>query len=77
MGDVPPGVTTVTLTVPACAAGLVTTIWVAVSLTIVAAVDPNFTAVALARPVPVITTDVPPAIGPADVLRNSTAGTGT
>ena len=77
MGDVPPVVTTVTSALPAVPAGLVTTIWVAVSLTIVAAVAPNFTAVALARPVPVIVTVVLPAAGPVDGLRDVTAGIGT
>jgi len=52
VADVPPAVVTVTSTVPV-PAGLVTTIWVAVSLTIFAAVLPKSTAVALARFVPV------------------------
>ena len=58
-------VATVTSTAPALVPeGLVATIWVAVSLTIVADTVPNFTAVALARFVPTIVTNVPPAVGP-------------
>ena len=61
----PPAVVTVTFTVPAVPAGSVTTICVAESLTIVPAMPPKSTAVALARFVPVIVTVVPPASGPA------------
>ena len=74
----PPAVTTVTSTVPAVPAGLVTTICVAVSLTIVRRwLVPNITAVALARFVPVIVTVVPPAAGPAAGLMPVTVGAGT
>src|SRR5262245_55654887 len=51
--DVPAGVVTRTSTVPTAPAGLVTTTWVAVALTIVPAAAPNSTAVAPARFVPV------------------------
>ena len=62
----PAAVVTVTSTVPAAAArGLMTTILVFVSLTMVAAVVPKSTAVAFASARPVIVTVVPPAVGPA------------
>ena len=76
----PPAVVTVTSTVPARfpqLAGLVATIWVAESLTIVAAVDAEIHGRALARPVPVIVTVVPPATGPDEGLKAVTAGTGS
>ncbi len=60
----PPAVVTVMSTVPADSVGLVTTIWVAESLTIVPAVLPKSTAEALARLAPQIVTVVPPATGP-------------
>ena len=62
--EVPNGVVTVTSMAPD-PAGLVTTICVAVSLTIVPGRPPKATAVAPARSVPVIVTLVPPAVGPA------------
>jgi len=65
--DVPPGVVTVTSTVPAEPAGLVTVIDVAL-LTVIApvtfAIVPNVTEVAPVNPVPVMVTDVPPERGP-------------
>ena len=73
VADVPSAVVTVTSTVPV-PAGLVATICVAVSLPIVAATPPNFTAVADARPVPVIVTVVPPAAGPEPGLIADTLG---
>ena len=51
---------TVTFTVPTEPKGLVATICVAVSLTIIPAFEPKSTAVALASAVPVIVTSVPP-----------------
>jgi hypothetical protein len=63
---VPPGVVTVTSTVPPVAlAGEIAVIEVAL-LTVneVADVPPNLTAVAPVNPVPVIVTEVPPAAGP-------------
>ena len=61
----PPVVVTVMSTVPAEPLGEVAVIWVAL-LTVkpVALVAPNLTAVAPERLVPVITTDVLPAVGP-------------
>ena len=73
VADAPPPVTTVTSTIPVVSAGLVATICVAVSLVIVPAVPPNFTAVAAARFVPAIVTDVPPAKGPTPGLMPVTA----
>ena len=62
----PPGVVTVTSTVPALPAGDTAVICVALfTVKLVAAVAPNFTAVAPLRFVPVIVTLVPPASGPA------------
>ena len=63
MADTPESVVTVTYAVP-LPAGLSTTICVGVSLTIIAAAAPNFTAVASARFVPVTVTELPPAAGP-------------
>jgi hypothetical protein len=61
---VPPGVLTVTSTVPV-PAGAVAVIEVGEpTLKLVAAVEPNFTAVASWSSVPVIVTVVPPAVGP-------------
>src|SRR5579883_714546 len=71
---VPPGAVTVMSTAPAAPAGLVATTWVAVSLTIAPGTDPKSTAVALARLVPVMVTDVPPASGPAAGLMPVTVG---
>ena len=64
VGLVPDGVVTVTSTVPAACAGEVALIWLAVFTVNVAAVVPNFTAVAPVNPVPAIVTLVPPALGP-------------
>ena len=60
----PPAVVTVTSTVPA-PAGEVTVMEVALfTVTLVAAVAPNFTVAALVKFVPVMLTTVPPAVGP-------------
>nr|WP_263866878.1 hypothetical protein [Paenibacillus rhizovicinus] len=65
VADVPPGVVTVTSTVPELPAGAVTVIDVAeFTVMPVAAVAPNVTAVAPDRFVPVNVTLVPPAVGP-------------
>jgi hypothetical protein len=72
---VPPGVVTVMVTVP-LPAGLVTTICVAESETIVAAAVPKLT-VALASPVPVMVTVVPPAGGPSSGLTLLMTGAAT
>ena len=64
MADVPPGVVTVTSTVPV-PAGLSAVIEVALTtVKFVAGVVPKSTAVAPVKPVPVIVTNVPPAAGP-------------
>jgi hypothetical protein len=60
----PPGVVTVTSTVPATSAGAVAMIEVAESAVTEPAVVPNLTAVAPERLVPVIVTAVPPVIDP-------------
>ena len=60
----PPGVVTVTSTVPV-PAGAVAVTWVAeFTIKPVAAVVPNLTPVAPVRLVPVMVTEVPPAVGP-------------
>jgi hypothetical protein len=73
--DVPPGVVTVTSTVPAVPAGLRTTILVAVFETMDAAVAPKRTLLAPARLVPEIVTRVPPGAGPLVGESCVTAGT--
>ena len=71
----PPGLVTVTSTVPADSAGLVAVICVAeLTVKLLAAMVPKSTAVAPVKPVPVIVTDVPPAAGPAAGLTPVTAG---
>ena len=72
---VPPAVVTVTSTVPAPSAGEVAVIDVAL-LTVkpAAAVPPKLTAVAPVKPVPVIVTDVPPAVVPLFGLTLVTVG---
>ena len=77
MALVPPGVVTVTSTAPALPAGDVAVIDVAL-LTVneVAAVAPNFTAVAPVKLVPVMVTLVPPAVGPLVGLTPVTVGAG-
>ena len=73
---VPPGVVTVTSTAPAsAAAGAVAVILVALTtVTPLAAVAPNLTALARLRFVPVIVTVVPPPSGPALGARPVTVG---
>ena len=62
---VPPAVVTATSYAPAVAAGVMAVIWVALAtVTDVAAVEPNITADAPVKFVPVMITLVPPAIGP-------------
>ena len=72
----PPGVVTVTLTVPV-PAGLVTVICVLESAVILAAAPPKLTPVAPLRLVPVIVTAVPPAVVPLDGDNPVIAGAGT
>ena len=72
---VPPGVVTVTSTAPAVSAGAVAVICEALTtVTLVATFEPNSTAVAPVRLVPVIVTVVPPAVGPAAGLTLVTVG---
>ena len=74
VADVPPGVVTVTFTVPV-PAGLLAVIVVSLTtVKLVAAVVPKSTAVAPVKPLPVIVTNVPPAAGPAVGLRPVTVG---
>ncbi len=74
VAEVPPGVVTVTSTVPV-PAGEVTVMESAVSAVTVPAVVPKSTAVAFARLVPVTVTLVPPPSGPALGLTAVTVGT--
>ena len=65
VAEVPSAVVTVTSTLPAVSAGgLMTTMVLFVSLTMVAAVLPKSTAVAFSSPAPVIVTVWPPAMSP-------------
>jgi hypothetical protein len=65
VGEVPLGFVTVTSTAPAVWGGDVAVIWVSEStLKPAAGVVPKVTAVAPVKSVPVMTTDVPPAVGP-------------
>ena len=74
----PPTVVTVTSTVPAGLAGEVAVIWVFEStVNEAAAVAPKATAVAPVKPVPVMTTDVPPAVGPEVGATELTVGAAT
>jgi hypothetical protein len=74
--ELPPGVVTVTSTVPASPAGEVALILVALTtVNEVAAVDPKLTAVAPVNPLPVMVTTVPPASGPALGRTAVTVGT--
>ena len=73
--EVPPGVVTVTSTVPV-PAGEWTVIWVAeLTETLVPAFPPKATVAPLTKPVPVIVTVVLPPVGPARGLRPVTVGT--
>ena len=73
----PPGVITVTFTTPV-PAGLSAVIEVSLTtVTFVAAVAPKSTAVAPVNPVPVIVTDVPPAVEPVVGLTPVTVGAAT
>ena len=77
MAEVPPGLVTVTLTVP-LPAGLVTVIWVSLlTLTLLAAVCPKEILVAPVKPVPMMTTAVPPVPGPLAGLILVTVGIAT
>ncbi|MGA8724369.1 MAG: hypothetical protein WB565_04965, partial [Acidimicrobiales bacterium] len=68
---------TVTLTVAAACAGEVAVIWVSeTTVKVEAAVVPKVTAVAAVKPVPVMVTEVPPAVGPEVGATELTVGTG-
>ena len=69
----PPGLVTVTSTVP-LPAGAVAVICVAELIVKAATVAPNWTPVASLKPVPVIVTWVPPPVGPAFGLTEVTVG---
>lgn len=74
VAEVPPGVATVTSTVPV-PAGSVAVIWEAESTTMpVAALAPNFTVLAPLKLVPVIVMLVPPAVDPEAGLTVLTVG---
>ncbi len=75
--EVPSGVVTVTSIVPVPPGGDVTVIAVAESVTMAAALAPNFTDVAPARLVPVTVTFVPPAVEPVVGLTLETDGGAT
>jgi hypothetical protein len=73
---VPPGVVTVTSTVPAACAGAVAVIDVSLlTVKVVAAVAPKLTALAPVKPVPVMVTLFPPAVDPLLGFTFVTAGT--
>jgi hypothetical protein len=75
--EVPPGVVTVTSTVPAVSAGEVVVMLVSLTTVKVSAVvSPKLTTPALVKPVPVIVTAVPPASGPAAGATPVTTGSG-
>ncbi len=71
----PPGVVTVTSTVPAKCAGVTAVIKVSeLTANEAAATAPNETAVAPVNPAPLIVTVVPPEVEPPDALRLATVG---
>src|SRR5271166_1057540 len=73
--EVPPGVVTVTSTVPADAAGELAVISVdETTETELAGMAPNWTVAPATKPVPVMVTEVPPATGPAFGLTAVTIG---
>src|SRR5260370_3807444 len=77
LADVPPGVVTVTSTVPAASAGEVVVMLVSLTTVKVSAVvSPKLTTPAPVKPVPVIVTTVPPASGPAAGVTAVTTGSG-
>lgn len=75
VADVPPGVVTVTSTVPALSVGEVTVIAAADSAVIMPGVAPKLTAEADERLAPLMVTVVPPAVGPLIGLIPVTEGT--
>ncbi len=78
LAEVPPGVVTVTSTVPADPAGTVAVIeLLELTTTDVAGLPPTMTAVPDVKPVPVIVIDVPPLVAPALGETLVTDGTGS
>ena len=78
VAEVPPVVVTVTSTVAAACAGEVAVIWVAeTTVKPEAAVVPKWTAVAPVKLVPVMVTEVPPAVGPEVGATEPTVGAAT
>lgn len=76
IAEAPPGVVTVTSTVP-LPAGLTAVIWVSLStVKLLVAVEPNETLVALVKLEPVMVTVVPPATGPLVGVTDFTDGRG-
>ena len=75
VADAPPGVVTVTSTVPALSAGEVAVIAVAESAVMMPGVAPKLTAEADERLAPLMVTEVPPAVGPLIGLIPVTEGT--
>ena len=73
---VPPGVVTVTSTVPVPAGEVALMLVALLTVKLEAAEVPNLTAVAPVNPVPVIATEVLPVLGPEAGLRPVTAGAG-
>ncbi len=71
---VPTGVVTVTSTEPASSAGVVTVSEVPEEAVMVPATVPKLTALTPLKPVPVMTTDVPPVVVPPTGLTALTAG---
>jgi hypothetical protein len=71
---VPPGVVTVTLTVPVPAGDVAVIVVALVTLKLVAVVEPNLTVEAPVKLVPVIVTPVPPLVGPVLGFTEVTAG---
>src|SRR2546430_8924406 len=70
----PPGVVTVTSTVPAPCTGAVAVIWPSPFTMKEAGASPNFTALAPENPDPVITTEAPPLVGPERRFSELTTG---
>ena len=74
MALVPPGVATVTSTVPLPAGEVAEMLLELLTVKVVAAVPPKSTAVAPVKFVPVTVTEVPPTAGPEDGLTDVTVG---
>jgi hypothetical protein len=73
---VPPGVVTVTSTVPVPVGEVALMLVALLTVKLEAAVVPNFTALAPVKPVPVTVTVVPPVVGPELGPMPVTAGAG-